>query len=174
MTRSQDLGPRKTVYDAVARNPGVHLREIERMTALPLGVVRHHLERMQRDGLVFSRQDRHFKRFFSNGKLPPNMQTEIFDALRQDGPRTIVLHLLNSPGSTHGSMVDALGIPASTLSTYLSMLLRKKVVRRDRRERRSLYFIRDEEGVAKVLMVYRSSFFDPMVDRAISTYLERS
>ena len=103
--------------------------------------------------------------------LPSGLSAGI---LRQDGPRAIVLHLLNSPGSTHGSMTDDLGIPASTLSTYLSLLLRKKVVRRERRERRSLYFLRDEEGVAKVLMVYRSSFFDPMVDRAISTYLERS
>lgn len=173
MRRCSELGPRKTVYDAVVRNPGVHLREIERLTALPLGVVRHHLDRMQRDGLVFSRQDRHFKRFFSSSKLPANTPTEIFEALRQDGPRMIVLHLLNSPGSTHGSMADVLGIPASTLSTYLSMLLRKKVIRRERLDRRNLYFIRDEEGVAKVLMVYRSSFFDPLVDQAISRYLER-
>lgn len=173
MRRCSELGPRKTVYDAVVRNPGVHLREIERLTSLPLGVVRHHLDRMQRDGVVFSRQDRHFKRFFSSGKLPANTPTEIFDALRQDGPRTIVLHLLNSPGSTHGGMADALDIPASTLSTYLSMLLSKKVIGRERRDRRNLYFIRDEEGVAKVLMVYRSSFFDPLVDQAISKYLER-
>lgn len=173
MRRSSEPGPRKTVYEAVVRNPGVHLREIERMTELPLGVVRHHLERMERDGLVFSRQDRHFKRFFSKGRLPPNIPTETFDALRQDGPRMIVLHLLNNPASAHGRMAEALGIPASTLSTYLSLLMRKKMVTRERRDRRSLYSVRDEEGVVKVLMVYKSSFFDALVDRAISAYLER-
>lgn len=173
MKRSSELGPRKTVYDAVVKNPGVHLREIERMTALPLGVVRHHLDRMQRDGLVFSRQDRHFKRFFSKSKLPPNLPTETFDVLRQNGPRAIVLHLLNSPGSTHGSMAETLDIPASTLSTYLSLLLRKKIVSRERRDRRNLYYIRDEEGVVKVLMVYRSSFFDAQVNKTISAYIGR-
>lgn len=173
MKRGSEPGSRKTVHDAVVRNPGVHLREIERMTSLSLGVVRHHLDRMQREGLVFSRRDRHFKRFFSRSELPPNMPTETFDALRQDGPRTIVLHLLNNPGTTHGRMAEALDIPASTLSTYLSLLRRKGIVRRERLDRRNLYFIRDEEGVVKVLMAYRSSFFDPQVDRAISTYLER-
>jgi len=170
---SPELKPRKTVYDAVVKNPGVHLREIERMTALPLGVVRYHLDRMQSEGLVFSKQDRHFRRFFSKSMLPPNIPTETFGVLRQDGPRTIVLHLLDNPGSTHGSMLGALDMPASTLSTYLGILLRKRIVRRERRDRKYLYFIRDEEGVAKVLMFYRSSFYDGLVDRAISSYLKR-
>ena len=173
MRRCSNPGSRKTVYEAVAKNPGVHLREIERMTALPLGVVRHHLDRMQKDGLVFSRQDRHYKRFFSKSRLPPNLPTETFDVLRQDGPRRIVLHLLDNPGSTHGRMVEVLDIPASTLSTYLSLLLRKEIVSRERRDRRNVYRIRDEEGLVKVLLVYRSSFFDTKVDRAISTYLDR-
>lgn len=173
MKRSSEPGPRKRVYETVLRNPGLHLREIERMTELPLGVVRHHLGRMERDGLIFSRQDRHFKRFFSNGRLPPNIPTETFDALRQDGPRMIVLHLLNNPRSTHGRMAEALGIPPSTLSTYLSLLLRKKIVKRERRDRMSLYSIGDEESVVKVLVVYKSSFFDELVDRAISEYLKK-
>jgi len=173
LRRSSDPGPRKAVYDVVVKNPGVHLREIERMTSLPLGVVRHHLDRMQRDGLVFSRRDRHFRRFFSKSKLPPNLQTETFDVLRQHGPRTILLHLLNNPGSTHGSMADALDMPASTLSTHLSLLMTKRVVRRERLDGRNLYRIRDEEGLVKVLVVYRSSFMGEQVHRAISAYLEK-
>lgn len=172
MKRCSEAGPRKTVYDAVVRCPGVHLRGIERMTALPLGVVRYHLERLQRDELVFSKEDRHFRRFFPKSSLP-KVRTETFDVLRQDGPRRIVLHLLNSPGSTHGSMAAALSIPASTLSTYLGTLLRKKVVRRERRDGKSLYFVVDEESVVKVLVLYRQSFLDTRVDQAISIFVRR-
>ncbi|MBN1677068.1 MAG: hypothetical protein JW880_00875 [Candidatus Thermoplasmatota archaeon] len=172
MKRCSEAEPRKTVYEVVVRCPGVHLRGIERMTALPLGVVRYHLERLQRDELLFSKEDRHFRRFFPSSELPKG-RTETFDVLRQEGLRRIVLHLLNSPGATHGSMAAVLSIPASTLSTHLATLLRKKVVRRERREGRNMYFVADEESVVKVLVVYRQSFLDKRVDQAISTYLKR-
>jgi len=152
----------------------VHLREIERMTGLPLGVVRYHLDRLEQDGLLFSKHDRHFRRFFSMAKLPPNIPTEMFEALRQGGTREILLHLLSNPGTAHGNMAEALGIPASTLSTRLSILMGKRLVRRERLDGRSLYFLVDEESVARVLMVYRSSFADLRVDRTISDYLGRT
>jgi len=70
-------------------------------------------------------------------------------------------------------MMEALGFPASTLSTYLAILLRKNVLRRERRGKENLYFIADEESVVKVLVVYKPSFLDTLVDHAISLYLER-
>ncbi len=142
------------------------------MTALPLGVVRYHLDRLEGEELVFSKEDRHFRRFFPKSRLP-EVPTETFEALRQDGPRRILLHLLISPGSTHGEMATALSLPASTLSTYLALLLKKDIVRRERRSKRSLYFVAHEESLVKVLLVYRSSFVDKHLDQAISLYIGR-
>lgn len=167
-----ELETRKAVYELVVRNPGVHLREIERLTNLPLGVVRYHLDRLQREELIFAKEDRYFKRFFPKGRIP-NVPTETFAVLRQESLRRIVLHLLNSPGATHANLMAALNLPASTLSTYLSILLQKNVLRRERKGRENLYFVADEESVVKVLMVYRPSFLDKLVDSAISLYLER-
>ena len=172
MTYRPELETRKRVYDLVVSNPGVHLREIERLTNLPLGVVRYHLDRLQREELIFAKEDRYFKRFFPKDKIP-NVPTDTFAVLRQESLRKIVLHLLNNPGSAHQSMKNALGLPSSTLSTYLSILLSKNVVRRERRGKENLYFIVDEESVVKVLLVYRPSFLDKLVDHAISLYLER-
>lgn len=172
MRRGSRSGPRDTVYNAVVRCPGVHLREIERMTALPLGVVRYHLQRLEGEELVFSKEDRHYRRFFPKSRLP-EVPTETFEALRQDGTRRIVLHLLVTPGSTHGQMAAALSMPPSTLSTYLSLLLRKNIIRRERRSKRNIYFVEHEESLVKVLLVYRSSFIDKHVDQAISLYIGR-
>ncbi len=172
MSEALELETRKRVYDLVVTKPGVHLREIERETNLPLGVVRYHVERLQREELIFAEEDRYFKRFFPKGRIP-NVPTQTFAVLRQESLRRIVLHLLNYPGSTHTSMKDGLQLPASTVSTYLSILLRKNVVRREKRGKENLYFIVDEESVMKVLMVYRPSFLDKMVDHAISLYMER-
>lgn len=172
MKEKPELETRKAVYDLVVRNPGVHLREIERLTNLPLGVVRYHLDRLQREGLIFAREDRYFKRFFPKGRIP-DVPPETFAALRQASLRRIVLRLLNSPGATHAELKEALGIPASTLSSYLSILLSKGVVRRERKGKENQYFVADEESVVKVLMVYRPSFLDKLVDSAIALYLER-
>jgi len=162
-----ELETRKRVYSLVVSTPGVHLREIERQTGLTLGVVRYHLDRLQREELIFAKEDRYFKRFF------PKVPTETFEALRQESLRRIVLHLLGSPGSSHSIMMTALQLPPSTLSTYLSILLKKRVVRRERRGKENLYFVVDEESVMKVLIVYRPTFLDTLVDHAISIYLER-
>ena len=167
-----ELETRKRVFDLVVQNPGVHLREIERLTNLPLGVVRYHLDRLQREGLIEPKEDRYFKRFFPKDRIP-NVPTETFSVLRQESLRRLVLLLLNNPGTTHQSLKNMLGVPASTLSTYLSILLKKNVVRREKRGKENLYFIVDEESVMKVLLVYRPSFLDKLVDHAISLYLER-
>lgn len=168
-----ELETRKRVYELVVKTPGVHLREIERLTNLPLGVVRYHLDRLQREGLIFSKEDRYFKRFFPKDRIP-NVPTETFVALRQEGLRRIVLHLLNNPGSSHSELKSALGLPASTLSTYLSLLMSKNVLRRERRGKENLYFVVDEEAVMKVLLVYRPTFLDKLVDHAISLYMDRN
>ena len=173
MTDRPELETRKRVYDLVVNNPGVHLREIERLSDFPLGVVRYHLDRLQLEGLIFAKEDRYFKRFFPKGRIP-NVPTETFAVLRQDSLRKVVLYLLNNPGSTHQSIKNALGLPPSTLSTYLSILLGKDVLRRERRGKENLYFVADEENVMKVLLVYRPSFLDKLVDHAISMYLERN
>jgi hypothetical protein len=46
-------------------------------------------------------------------------------------------------------------------------------VRRERRGKENMYFVTDEESVMKVLVVYRPSFLDKLVDHAISLYMER-
>ena len=168
-----ELETRKRVYDLVVQNPGVHLREIERRTNLPLGVVRYHLDRLQREELIYPQEDRYFKRFYPRNRLP-NVPSETFAVLRQESLRRIVLHLLNNAGCTHQALMNALGLPASTLSTYLSILVAKNVVKRERRGKENLYSVTDEESVMKVLIVYRPSFLDKLVDHAISMYLERN
>jgi len=168
-----ELETRKRVYDLVVQNPGVHLREIERRTNLPLGVVRYHLDRLQREELIYPQEDRYFKRFFPKNRLP-NVPTDTFAVLRQESLRRIVLLLLSKPGSTHHTLMDELGLPASTLSTYLSILVRKNVVKRERSGKENLYTLTDDESVMKVLIVYRPSFLDKLFDHAISMYLERT
>ena len=168
-----ELETRKRVYDLVVQNPGVHLREIERRTNLPLGVVRYHRDRLQREDLIYHQEDRYFKRFFPKDKLP-NAPADTFAVLRQESLRRIVLHLLNNPGSTHQTLMNVLNLPASTLSTYLSILVKKNVVRREKKGKENLYTVTDEESVMKVLIVYRPSFLDKLVDHAISLYLERN
>jgi len=161
------------VYDLVVNNPGVHLREIERLTNLPLGAVRYHLDRLQQEDLVFVQEDRYFKRFFPKGRIP-NVPTVYFAVLRQESLRKIVLQLVSNPGSSHAALMKALGMPASTLSTYLSYLLSKNVVRRERSGKENLYYVQDEESIMKVLLVYRPNFLDKLVDNALRLYLERT
>ncbi|MFQ5871211.1 MAG: winged helix-turn-helix transcriptional regulator [Candidatus Geothermarchaeales archaeon] len=161
---------RKRVHDFIVENPGTHLREIGRRLGMSMGHLRHHLDFLERSGLIVSKKERYYRRYFAiefkaNGH-------ELLSAVRQRNPRRIVLHLLNNPGATHKEMMAELGFLPSTLSLYLNDLVRKGVVERVKRGKQNEYRVKEEAKVLKAILIYRESFIDRLVNRALEIYRE--
>lgn len=165
-----ELDTRRRIYDFVVANPGSHLRAIKDELDMPMGQLEYHLHYMEQRGLLDSKEDRYYKRFYPSEMSATDRR--ILSAIRQEKPRQIVLILLEQPGVDHKTVQHELGVGASSLSFYMKDLIGKEVVEKQRQGRRSLYFVHDPDRVVKILITYRPSFLDKMVDRFLETWTD--
>ena len=62
-----DNEKRGMIRGAIASDPGIHYSEILRRLDMSNGNAAHHLQTLQREGLIWSRNDGRFKRFYPAG-----------------------------------------------------------------------------------------------------------
>jgi predicted transcriptional regulator len=111
----------------VQRYPGVHLREIRRRLAIPIGTLDYHLYQLGRKGLIAVRFQGGYKCCFP--ETPPGFGTPIPEEekvllalLRQEVPRAILLTLyLDGPVSPQ-RLGEGIATSPSNLSYFLKRL----------------------------------------------------
>lgn len=59
-----DLGTRRKVLDLVAGQPGIHFRDLLRVSGLGSGALYYHLAVLEREGILISRREGMYRRFF--------------------------------------------------------------------------------------------------------------
>ncbi len=164
MSEGLELESRRRIYDFLIANPGVHLRRIGQALGMSTGMLSYHLGYLERNGVLKSEEDGHRKRYFI-ARAFVEAQRRILAILRQDVPRRIVLELLTYGDRTFAELQASVGVSKSTLSYHLQKLMRRDLFIRSKRERESVFSIKDMEEVRKLLLANRASFHDDAVDR---------
>lgn len=166
-----ELESRKRIYECIRNSPGVHFREIQRRTSMPIGVLEYHLNYLVERGLLSVDKQGSFSRYFPSGQVSADKQ-RILSALRQEIPRGIILYLMSHQGATHGEVLTNFRISGGTLSYHVKKLVAKGVVRLEKVGRESRLTVVDSDKVADLLIVYRRTFFDKLVDDFVAMYVE--
>lgn len=161
---------RRKIYAIIEVNPGIHLRELQRVLSMPLATLEYHLSYMARKKIVFGEIDKHHKRYYTKPLDPEDKK--VLSALRQRRLREIVLIILSNKKAKYQFLSDQLKLPHSTLSFYLKYLVENNILAREKIGYENLYTVQDEDKVAKVLIAYKSSFLDKLVDKALNTWME--
>ena len=161
---------RRKIYAVIEANPGIHLRELQRVLNIPLATLEYHLSYMARKKIVHGETVRHHKRYYTKPFNPEDKK--VLSALRQKRMREIVLMILANKKVKYQFLLDYFKLPRSTLSLYLKYLVDNSILARDKIGYENLYTVQDEDKVAKVLIAYKSSFLDTLVDKALSTWME--
>jgi len=161
---------RRKIYATIEANPGIYLRELQRMLDMPLASLDYHLSYMTRKRIIFGEADGNVKRYYT--KTLDAEEKRVLSALRQKTMREIVLLVLANQKAKYQFLSDALRLPRSTLSFYLKCLVDNNILARDKIGYETLYVVRNEDRVAKVLAAYKSSFLDTLVDKALNTWME--
>jgi len=161
---------RREIYVIVEANPGIHLRELQRVLNMPLATLEYHLSYMARKQIIYKEKDGHYIRYYVKPFEPEDKK--ILSALRQKRMREIVLIILTNKKVKYQFLADYLKLPHSTLSFYLKYLVDHNILVKDKIGYENLYTIRDEDRVAKTLIAYKSGFLDKLVDKALSTWME--
>ncbi|MCK4365475.1 MAG: winged helix-turn-helix transcriptional regulator [Thermoplasmatales archaeon] len=115
------LETRREIYNFILKYPGLHLRELSRRINLSFGGLRHNLNFLEKQGLISTRADGRYTRYYVTQKVGKN-DKEILNLLRQEAPRKII-YLLLTPGpgeiyKTKDAQEKAMSNPSTFLKTY--------------------------------------------------------
>lgn len=147
----QEMGevPR-LLSDIVDRRPGIHFRELKRAADLSSnGQLRHHLDRLKRQGVLVEIKDGGFKRFFIAGEHDPEVRRGLARFARRV-PRLIAKLLLRQ-SLNRTQLRQRLDCADSTLGYHLNRMIELGDLERDRRGNCCLYSLTDREFVQRVL-----------------------
>jgi len=166
-----EIESRRRIYDFILSSPGAHLREMQRALEMPMGVLGHHLNYLEEHEIVSAKMDRYYKRYYPS-TIGVKEKT-LLSALRQERPRAIVLHLMLNPGQNHRDIMAHFDLSPSTLSFYLKDLTEKGIINRLKMGRESVFDIVSRDEVVRVLITYKPSFLDVLVDRFLEIWFEK-
>jgi predicted transcriptional regulator len=167
--RILELDARRGIYETVKKYAGSHFREIERKSGLSTGSVRYHLDYLTKRGLIKEERDGNTLRYFPKEFKSEN--TRLLGLLRQESIRRIILFLLTHRGCSHEEIVEAVGVSPSTISWHLKKLEEYNIVGSTRQGRVKNYQILiNEEEIINLLITYKESFLDALVDRVIDMW----
>ena len=161
---------RRTIHALIEASPGIHLRELQRLLNMPLTTLEYHLSYMARKKILFAETEGHRKRYYTKPLDPEDKK--LLAALRQKRMREIVLIVLENGKAKYQLLAERLKLSHSTLSSYLKYLVNKNILVREKIGYETLFTVQDEDRVAKVLIAYKPSFLDRLVDRAVETWME--
>jgi predicted transcriptional regulator len=162
---------RKKIYSAVDSNPGIHVRELQRVLGMPLMTLDYHLNYMARKGIIFGETGSHYKRYYA--KPLDAGDKKVVCALRQKKLRDIVTIVLVNEKAKCQFLADNLKLPRSTLSFYLKCLVENDILKKDKIGYENIYTVQDEEKVTRLLAMHKSSFAYKIVEKALRVRMKK-
>lgn len=136
----------------VAATPGAHFSKLRDDLQLGTGETQHHLRRLVRDGVIESRKDGDYRRYFPAGRFSEFEQVAL-GYLRRETPRGMLIALLRDPASTASGLADELGVSTPTVSKYASELETAGLL-----SRTDGYAVERPETITLLLVRYADSF----------------
>jgi predicted transcriptional regulator len=147
---------RSDVRDAIvgylAATPGAHFSKVRDDLQLGTGEAQHHLRRLAADGVVESRKDGDYSRFFPADRFSEYEQVAL-GYLRRSTPRGMLIELLRDPAATGSDLADALDVSRATVSSYAAELDEAGLL-----DRTDGYAVAEPETVIALLLRYADSF----------------
>ncbi|UPV73020.1 ArsR family transcriptional regulator [Halorussus limi] len=143
---------RDAIAGYVATTPGAHFSKVRDDLKLGTGEAQHHLRQLLEAGVVESRRDGDYRRFYPAEQFSSFEQVAL-GYLRRDTPRGMLVELLRDPSATGSDLADALDVSRPTVSKYAADLEDAGLL-----DREDGYAVRNPETVITLLVRYADSF----------------
>ncbi|OGS51231.1 MAG: hypothetical protein A3K65_01320 [Euryarchaeota archaeon RBG_16_68_12] len=109
---------RGRVYEYIELNPGTHFNAVLAALGMNNGALVYHLEVLQKEGLVASRQEGMYRRFYPRGtEMPPLLENGTTEAQLR-----VLKAIQEMPGITQKELARFLGLRQSTLAYQIDRL----------------------------------------------------
>lgn len=172
MAKELDLETRRELYELISKFPGLHFREILRRLEISSGNLNYQLSYMIKHDIIVTIEDGNLKRYYVAGKVK-GKEKRILACLRNETARGLVLFLLLNPNTQFNELSQNFDLAPSKLAYHLKKLVEKDIIEKKKEGRITLYKAKDEEAIANVLITFRPSFLDSIVDSFLESWKER-
>ena len=160
-----ELPIRRKIYRIVNKYAGCHFREIERKSGLSTGLVKYHLDYLTKYDIIKQEKIGNNVRYFT--RELSDEEKRILSLLRTESYRKIIICLISNGESSHKKISDFVALSPSTVSWHLKRLVKEGVINSSERG----YVLQIEKNkIIKLLIAYRKSFLDSLVDRTIEMW----
>ena len=167
--RILELNTRKKIYETVKKFAGCHFREIVRRSRLSNGTVGYQIHYLIRNNLIREEKKGKTITYFPVEFKPEN--SSLLSLLRQKSVRNIILFILTNNNCEHGEIVSFTKLSPSTVTWHLKKLEEEKIIISSKTGRTKNYkLIIKSEEIINLLITYKESFFDSLVDNIIDTW----
>ena len=164
------LDVRKKIYNTIKRNPGLHFRELQRRVGIATGAMQYHLDYLMKKHLIKTERETKFLRYYLVRQ--DFEETDLMSLLRQDSIRKIIVFLMQRRFANNTNISQVVGLSPSTTSWHLEKLVENEIIEKSRRGRKTYFKIVDKGKIAELLVKYRRSFLDEVVNNFVEVWEE--
>lgn len=154
-----ELDVRRRLHAHLHKFPGLHLRELARALELEANHAKYHLDRLERHGLITSRKEEGYWRFWpcDEGRREriDRRDKKAVALLRKKVPLHIVTLLLEHDRLSQVGLLEHVGVAQSTLHYHLRNLEQVGLISSSKPSRERWYMLEDADHVEKLLSTYR-------------------
>jgi predicted transcriptional regulator len=163
------LSRRKMIFQQISKYPGTYLREMEKTLSLSLGDLQYHLQQLEKANLISSHDDGRRKRYFVKAEVN-YFDREVLSFVKIRTSRNIIIFLLLHPDSSFKEILGQFHFTKGALSFHLKKLLHANIITKTKREKETIYRIKDENAISQVLITYQSGIIDETVSGFIDVW----
>lgn len=120
---------RRRVYEAIVASPGIHVRAVARATGQGPSVATHHIDQLEKHGLVFSHRGPHRRTLYAAEHLAAADGASLH-VLANPTCRSLARHILQEPERPVARLAEAAGLAPSTASHHLNRMARAGILER--------------------------------------------
>jgi len=146
VTRSNVLAQavRSSVFSAIRKNPGIHLRGLARETGIRLGTLRHHLQMLSQTGKITGHKDVEALRFYENNGMYTETQQRVLRHLRNATRKQILGILMRQPSAGRDEIAGQLGFTGAAVTWHMNVLEADSIIHVERTGRSVRYVISED------------------------------
>jgi len=133
-----ELETRKKIYNYILKNPGVHLRELQRNLNIKIFNLKYHVQKLVKNGCIIQKKEDGYLRFFVIHTVS-NGDKKVLGILRQKTARHIVLVALYEIAVSQKEICDFLQKSPSTINFHIKNLLKNNSFKQRSKRSRSCF-----------------------------------
>ncbi len=164
------LDTRQKILEAIYRKPGIHFRELARMTGLATGQLEYHTYRMEKAGLIRSEKDGKYTRFYPPIEYGDSVEN-VLRALNRPRTKEILEFLVENECATTEDLAKYLNLSASAITWHMKRLEEEDIVKTERRGKKKCYRANRPEAVARALQIHRDGLLDELAKKLAEMWL---